>query len=261
VVNQKFTGKERDAETGLDFFEARYFSAAQGRFTSPDEFKGGFLDAFTGQAAFQSGPLPYADISDPQTLNKYAYVRNNPLRYTDPDGHCLWDLCAVEGYVAITAAAAATGAAIVYVQTHKQELQTLVNTIVDKLSSSPPATPAQPQQAQGTPGTSAETPAGVQGPIQASEPLVGNNPREAKGRTNTDLPGGQDAAKDTFGQLTQGQKVVTDPTTGHQVAADGTRLRLNPDGTARVDVPKSATRPKNETIHFNKPDKPQGQQP
>ena len=82
-----FTSKERDAETGLDFFESRYYSAAQGRFTSPDEFKGGFLDAFSGQHAFQPGPLPYADLSDPQTLNKYSYVRNNPLRYTDPDGH------------------------------------------------------------------------------------------------------------------------------------------------------------------------------
>ena len=47
-----------------------------------------FLDAFTGQHVSQDGPLPYADITDPQTLNKYAYVRNNPLRYTDPDGHC-----------------------------------------------------------------------------------------------------------------------------------------------------------------------------
>jgi len=36
-VTRKFTGKERDAETGLDFIEARYFSGAQGRFTIPDE--------------------------------------------------------------------------------------------------------------------------------------------------------------------------------------------------------------------------------
>ena len=68
IESQKFTGKERDAETGLDFFGARYFSAAQGRFTSPD--------------------APFADQSpaDPQSWNMYAYVRNNPLRYTDPDG-------------------------------------------------------------------------------------------------------------------------------------------------------------------------------
>jgi hypothetical protein len=61
----------------------------------------------------------------------------------------------------------------------------------------------------------------------------------------------------TFGKLTSGQDVAVDPKTGHQVAADGTRLRLNPDGTARVDVPSSQTRPKRETVHFNDPDKPQ----
>ena len=110
------SSKERDAETGLDFFESRYYSSAQGRFTSPDEFKGGFLDAFTGQAAFQAGPLPYADIGDPQTLNKYAYVRNNPLRYTDPNGHCVEDLCIGEA-IAVAAAFKATASAIAYLQT------------------------------------------------------------------------------------------------------------------------------------------------
>ena len=73
-----FTGKERDSETGLDFFGARYFSAAQGRSTTPDW-------SMTPQ------PVPYADLSDPQTLNLYGYVRNNPLSRTDPDGHCCWD--------------------------------------------------------------------------------------------------------------------------------------------------------------------------
>jgi RHS repeat-associated protein len=116
AVAQKYTSKERDAETGLDWFESRYYSSAQGRFTSPDEFKGGFLDAFSGQAAFQAGPLPYADISDPQTLNKYAYVRNNPLRYTDPNGHCLEDACIGEAILAYTAATAVAGGAIYYAQ-------------------------------------------------------------------------------------------------------------------------------------------------
>jgi RHS repeat-associated protein len=92
---------------GLDYFLARYYSAAQGRFTSPDEFNGGIVDPFTGQQLGQPGPLPYADITDPQTLNKYAYVRNSPLRYVDPDGHCFWDVCAVETYVAAAAAAGA----------------------------------------------------------------------------------------------------------------------------------------------------------
>jgi RHS repeat-associated protein len=93
----KFTGKERDTETGLDYFLARYYSGAQGRFLSPDEFKGGIVDPFTGQDIETNTALPYADITDPQTLNKYAYVRNNPLRYTDPDGHCTDPLtCSME---------------------------------------------------------------------------------------------------------------------------------------------------------------------
>jgi RHS repeat-associated protein len=62
------------SETGLDYFGARYFSAAQGRFTTPDW-------SATPQ------PVPYADLANPQTLNLYAYVRNNPLSRVDPDGH------------------------------------------------------------------------------------------------------------------------------------------------------------------------------
>jgi RHS repeat-associated protein len=90
-IGSRSSSKERDAETGLDFFLARYYSGAQGRFLSPDEFKGGIVDPYTGKQISQPGPLPYADIWDPQTLNKYGYVRNNPLRYVDPDGHDFWD--------------------------------------------------------------------------------------------------------------------------------------------------------------------------
>jgi RHS repeat-associated protein len=97
LIAQRFTGKERDSESGLDYFGARYYGSALGRFTSPDEFKGGIVDPFTGQDIETNTALPYADITDPQTLNKYAYVRNNPLRYTDPNGHCVEALtCTVE---------------------------------------------------------------------------------------------------------------------------------------------------------------------
>ncbi len=64
----KFTGKERDSESGLDNFGARYFGSNMGRFMSPDEF---WKDSHVG---------------DPQSWNKYAYARNNPLRYVDPTG-------------------------------------------------------------------------------------------------------------------------------------------------------------------------------
>jgi RHS repeat-associated protein len=83
----KFTGKERDAESNLDFFIARYYSSQFGRFLSPDEFTGGPVDAFSASDPLPPSPLPYADITNPQSLNKYTYTWNNPLRYTDPDGH------------------------------------------------------------------------------------------------------------------------------------------------------------------------------
>jgi RHS repeat-associated protein len=70
----RYTGKERDAESGNDYFEARYYSSAMGRFLSPDW-------------SAKEDPIPYAKLDDPQSLNLYAYVRNNPLSRTDPDGH------------------------------------------------------------------------------------------------------------------------------------------------------------------------------
>ncbi len=85
--NYKFTGKERDTESGLDFFIARYYSSGYGRFLSPDEFAGGPVDAFSSGDPLPPGPLPYADITNPLSLNKYAYVLNNPLVYVDPEGH------------------------------------------------------------------------------------------------------------------------------------------------------------------------------
>ena len=69
-TTQRFSGKERDSETNLDYFGARYFSGAQGRWTSPD------LVNVTDER-----------LRNPSsTLNKYAYAANNPLKYVDPDG-------------------------------------------------------------------------------------------------------------------------------------------------------------------------------
>ena len=72
--NYKFTGKERDPETGLDDFEARYYSSALGRFVTPDW-------------AAAPTSVPYADFGNPQSLNLYLYVKNNPETFTDPNGH------------------------------------------------------------------------------------------------------------------------------------------------------------------------------
>lgn len=73
----KFTGKERDPESGLDYFGARFNASSLGRFMTPD-----WSESPT--------PVPNADFEDPQSLNLYSYVRNNPITDTDPDGHCDW---------------------------------------------------------------------------------------------------------------------------------------------------------------------------
>jgi RHS repeat-associated protein len=62
----KFTGKERDSESRLDNFGARYDESNLGRFLSSD------IGAF--------------HLDNPQSLNRYAYALNNPLFYVDPDG-------------------------------------------------------------------------------------------------------------------------------------------------------------------------------
>lgn len=70
----------------MDYFLARYYSSAQGRFTSPAEFVGGPDDLFDVANASDNTTF-YADLMNPQTLNKYQYCNNNPLGYVDPDGH------------------------------------------------------------------------------------------------------------------------------------------------------------------------------
>jgi RHS repeat-associated protein len=65
----KFTGYERDTETGLDYAYARYYSSRLGRFMSADPMG-----------------LGSADPTDPQTMNAYAYVRNSPTSLVDPLG-------------------------------------------------------------------------------------------------------------------------------------------------------------------------------
>jgi RHS repeat-associated protein len=69
----KFTGKERDSESGNDYFGARYYGSNIGRFYRPDDF------------------LNDTQVRDPQSWNLYAYGRNNPLRYTDSLGESVED--------------------------------------------------------------------------------------------------------------------------------------------------------------------------
>jgi RHS repeat-associated protein len=75
TMHYKFTGKERDAESGIDNFGARYYGNTVGRWMSPDW-------------AEKPEDVPYAKMDNPQSLNLYSYVGNNPLSRVDPDGHC-----------------------------------------------------------------------------------------------------------------------------------------------------------------------------
>jgi RHS repeat-associated protein len=68
ATERRYTGKERDAESGLDDFGARYYSSNMGRFMSPDS-------------------PGFAHLSNPQAWNLYSYTYNNPISSVDPDGH------------------------------------------------------------------------------------------------------------------------------------------------------------------------------
>jgi RHS repeat-associated protein len=74
----RFSGKERDSESGLDDFGARYAGPSFGRFLSPDWSE-------------DPDPVPYAESSSPQSLNGYIYVLNNPISRIDQEGHdCIY---------------------------------------------------------------------------------------------------------------------------------------------------------------------------
>jgi RHS repeat-associated protein len=68
----RFTGREFDTETSLCYYRARYYDPNSGRFVSEDPIR------------IQGG------------INLYAYVRNDPVRLTDPDGRCPRDQCKVQ---------------------------------------------------------------------------------------------------------------------------------------------------------------------
>ncbi|WP_321428564.1 RHS repeat-associated core domain-containing protein [uncultured Methanolobus sp.] len=80
-----FTGQENDADTGLMYYGARYYSPEYRIFVQPDTM------------------LP--DVYNPQALNRYAYCLNNPVKYTDPSGHtpAIIPLAVGVGMAAITA--------------------------------------------------------------------------------------------------------------------------------------------------------------
>jgi RHS repeat-associated protein len=83
--NKRFVGKEKDVETGLSYFGARYMDVEIGRFLAPDPVRA--VNAGTGG-------INTALLGNPQRLNPYTYSLNNPYKYVDPDGR---DIAVVYG--------------------------------------------------------------------------------------------------------------------------------------------------------------------
>lgn len=160
AMHFKFTGKERDAESGLDYFGARYYGSNMGRFMSPDW-------------SAKEEPVPYAKLDNPQSLNLYSYVQNNPLSRFDIDGHqecnsnpglCTTEMSAKangsDNTDAQHAGAEAQNAREAKAQ-QQNNTQTSDNTLEAQNNTPPPPgrTPAQ----GGTPGSTVEIPDGKGG--------------------------------------------------------------------------------------------------
>jgi RHS repeat-associated protein len=75
-LSSRFTGKERHAESCMDYVGARYYESSLGRFVNPDW-------------SAKAEPVQYAKLADPQSLNLYNCVQNDPEVSVDRDGHLM----------------------------------------------------------------------------------------------------------------------------------------------------------------------------
>jgi RHS repeat-associated protein len=153
----KFTGKERDSESGLDMFGARYYTSTTGRFMTPDW-------------AAKPTSVPYANFGNPQSLNLYSYVENNPSTLGDPDGHVVGvDDLLIGGTIGVMALSAymQTPAGQQVLQNGVQALSNMTAAVGSAISGvlhpnnngqnapPPPTVPTQ-NVPQGTPGSTSQ---------------------------------------------------------------------------------------------------------
>ena len=121
TTHYKFEGKERDTETGNDDFGARYYSNRFGRWLSSD---------------WSSVPVavPYANLTNPQTLNLYSMVSDDPESFADLDGHCErgWD-CLTQSFrtTAVAVGHAYKTAAVTIGSAYKAAGEAVANLVKD----------------------------------------------------------------------------------------------------------------------------------
>jgi len=215
-----FTGKERDYESNLDYFGARFNASNLGRFMTPD------------WSASPQG-VPYADFSDPQTLNLYSYVRNNPLSHADADGHCAEDFCIGEALA--VAAFAAYIASPAGQQTIRNGVEALASTpslirnlFASKSNNSPPPPSGSGQNSQ-TNSQSQSTPATPGGPNKDNKKTEHGEQRANEAREG-------DAHRDVgdANRVVQQGQQYTDSDTGNNVSVRGNRVVITNENGEEV---------------------------
>ncbi|MGH9724934.1 MAG: RHS repeat-associated core domain-containing protein [Candidatus Acidiferrales bacterium] len=237
-IGSRCTGKERDSESGLDYFGARYYASSMGRFMSPDW-------------SAKQEPVPYSKLDDPQTLNLYSYVGNNPLSRADKDGHCFPFCLALAGggVLAEEAPLAFTGP-VGWTVIGVTAVGVAGVAAYQYFHQDAPAAPSSPAPATGA----TPVPTG----------LVGTDPTPTKGRTNSgplapENGGTGDAGKD-FGTLTGGKSGPAPEGKGYpagtQIGENGTQLRPGSSTSGpRIDIPANGGKPI-ETLHYPAPPPP-----
>ena len=150
-TDYRYTGQREEAGIGLYYYRARWYDPALGRFAQADTITAGL---------------------GPSAWDRYAYAHNNPLRYTDPSGHCIWDLCLVETLTVAAAAAVLIGGLVIYYAYYAEDLTRSLNDGVSGF----PLTRPEGSGAEGQPLQSPLPRLAINpGPRLGTNPSIGSN--------------------------------------------------------------------------------------